>query len=824
MLRRPAFFSDRRDGAGAARRRGGVGLGLLVALMLLGSLPSPVSAASFVDTKFQEELYASGLYWPTAMAFAPDGRLFVTEQIGRLRIIKNLNGTPTLLPTPFLTVPVDTTAERGLLGVAFDPNFQTNNYVYVYYTAKTPTIHNRVSRFTAAGDVALAGSETVLLDMPTLSASHHNGGAMHFGPDGKLYIAVGENKVSTSAQSLGTLLGKVLRLNPDGSIPADNPFYHTTTGINRAIWAYGLRNPFRFSIQPGTGRIFINDVGENQWEEINEGVAGANYGWPVVQGPTTNSAYRSPLYAYGHGRSDTLGCAITGGVFYNPPVAQFPAEYAGDYFFTDFCSGWIRRYDLASKTATIFARGLIYPVDLTVGTDGSLYYLARGSGTTTGVVHRIRYTGVHAPTIATHPDDEQVSDGQTATFSVVATGTPPLRYQWERDNGTGFVPIPGANGAGYSLTATAADNGARFRCIVSNNAGSTASNPATLSVLVGSPPVATIIEPAAGTFYTAGTAITLRGAGSDAEDGVLTDPAAFTWWIDFHHGTGAAAHTHPALPETTGTTIAYTIPDNNETATDVFYRLYLRVRDSDGQTHTTFRDLLPRTTRLTFQTDPPGLKVQLDGLAETTPLVVDSVVGVVRTLDVASPQTLGGVNYEFVNWSDGGAAYHTIVTPADATTYTATFREGASTIGTGAGLRGNYYNNANFTGTLVTRLDPTINFDWGNGAPVAGIAGDTFSVRWTGKVQAQFSEDYTFSIVSDDGVRLWVNGVLLIDAWQAHAVREDVARQPISLVAGEKYDIVVEYYDNWSRATVKLSWQSASTPKQIVPQSQLYAP
>lgn len=824
MLRRPAFFGYRRDGARAARRRGGVGLGLLVALLLLGSLPSPVSAASFVDTRFQEELYASGLYWPTAMAFAPDGRLFVTEQIGRLRIIKNINGTPVLLPTPFLTVPVETTAERGLLGVAFDPNFQTNNYVYVYYTAKTPTIHNRVSRFTAAGDVALAGSETVLLDLPTLSASHHNGGAMHFGPDGKLYIAVGDNKVSTSAQSLGTLLGKVLRLNPDGSIPVDNPFYHTTTGVNRAIWAYGLRNPFRFSIQPGTGRIFINDVGENKWEEINEGVAGANYGWPVTEGPTTNGAYRSPLYAYAHGRSDTLGCAITGGVFYNPPVAQFPPEYVGDYFFADFCSGWIRRYDLASKTAAIFARGLIYPVDLTVGTDGSLYYLARGNGTTTGVVYRIRYTGAHAPTIAAHPDDEQVSDGQTAIFSVVATGTPPLRYQWERDNGAGFAPIPGANGSSYSLTATAADNGARFRCIVANNAGSTASNPATLSVLVGSPPVATIIEPAAGTFYTAGTTITLRGAGSDAEDGALTDPAAFTWWIDFHHGTGAAAHTHPALPETSGTTIAYTIPNNNETDADVFYRVYLRVRDSDGQTHTTFRDILPRTTRLTFQTDPPGLKVRLDGLVKTTPLAVDSVVGVVRTLDVASPQTLGGVNYEFVNWSDGGAAYHTIITPADATTYTTVFREGASTIGTGAGLRGDYYNNANFTGTMVTRLDPTINFEWGNGAPVAGIAGDTFSVRWTGKVQAQFSEDYTFSIVSDDGVRLWVNGVLLIDAWQSHAMREDVARQTISLVAGEKYDIVVEYYDNWSRAVVKLSWQSASTPKQIVPQSQLYAP
>src|SRR6185503_12450835 len=132
-----------------------------------------------------------------------------------------------LLPTPFLTVTVNSSGERGLLGVAFDPQFASNGFVYVYYTATTPAIHNRVSRFTASGDVALAGSEVVLLDLNNLSsATNHNGGAMHFGPDGKLYVAVGENANSANSQTLSNLLGKILRLNADGTIPTDNPFFN----------------------------------------------------------------------------------------------------------------------------------------------------------------------------------------------------------------------------------------------------------------------------------------------------------------------------------------------------------------------------------------------------------------------------------------------------------------------------------------------------------------------------------------------------------------------------------------------------------------------
>ena len=349
---------------------------------------SSASATTTVASQgFTTNLVTSGLNAPTAMAFAPDGRLFVAEQGGRLRVIKN----GALLPTEFLSVTTTSSGERGLLGVAFDPNFASNQFVYVYYTATSPTIHNRVSRFIANGDVAVPGSETVILELNQLSgATNHNGGAIHFGLDGKLYIGVGENANGANAQTLSNLLGKMLRINPDGSIPPDNPFFATAAGDNRAIWALGLRNPFTFAIEPATGRIFINDVGENSQEEINDGIVGSNYGWPATEGATTNPNFRSPLFAYGHGTGPTTGCAIAGGAFYRSTAPLFPADFVGDYFFADLCSGWVRRFDPASGVVTGFASGFSAPVDLQVGADGGLYVLSRG----VGAVHVIRFGNI----------------------------------------------------------------------------------------------------------------------------------------------------------------------------------------------------------------------------------------------------------------------------------------------------------------------------------------------------------------------------------------------------------------------------------------------
>jgi glucose/arabinose dehydrogenase len=367
------------------------------------------------------ETQINGLSNPTAMAIHPDGRIFVCEQTGALRVIKN----GALLPTPFTTVTVNSSGERGLLGITFDPNYVSNRFIYVYYTATTPTIHNRVSRFTADianEDIAQVGSEVALLDLETLGATNHDGGAIHFGPDGKLYIAVGENAVPANAQSLSNRLGKMLRINSDGTIPADNPtsfpnIVGSPTGNNRAIWAVGLRNPFTFSFQPGTGRMHINDVGQNTWEEVDLGIAGANYGWPTCEGTCGTAGMTNPIYQYSS--ADAVNCAITGGAFYNPTTATFPAQYIGKYFFADFCGGWLKTLDPLSPpaigTAPDFATGINAPVDIQVANDGSLYYLARGSNS----VFRIQYLGGQTLSV----NDVSISEGNsgtsTATFTVL---------------------------------------------------------------------------------------------------------------------------------------------------------------------------------------------------------------------------------------------------------------------------------------------------------------------------------------------------------------------------------------------------------------------
>lgn len=348
--------------------------------VLATSVPGAAAVAATLPPGFVETRIVTGLSSPTAMALAPDGRFFVCEQGGSLRVIKN----GALLTTPFVALTVDSAGERGLLGVALDPGFASNQHVYVYHTVSTSPRHNRVSRFTASGDVAQPGSEIVVLELDDLSsATNHNGGAIHFGPDGKLYVAVGDNASAADAQSLSTRHGKLLRINPDGSIPTDNPFYTQAIGANRAIWALGLRNPFTFTFQRGAARMFINDVGGVLWEEINDGIAGANYGWPTSEGPpppTPNPAFTYPLHAYGHGSGPTVGCAITGGAFYNPASVGFPAESVGKYYFADVCSGWIRRFDPDTGLSIGFAAGILQPVDLLVSSAGDLYYLARGFG------------------------------------------------------------------------------------------------------------------------------------------------------------------------------------------------------------------------------------------------------------------------------------------------------------------------------------------------------------------------------------------------------------------------------------------------------------
>lgn len=341
-----------------------------------GGVPLP---AGFTATTLTGTLTAS-----TTMDVAPDGRIFVCEQGGTINIFEN----GAMLAAPFATLPTVANGERGLVGITFDPAFAANGYLYVYYTASTPAFHNRISRLTAdraAPDQMLPGSEVALVDLPDLVSTDHNGGALHFGPDGKLYVAVGNNVVNSNSQSLATPLGKVLRYNSDGSIPADNPFVAVTTGGNQAIWAYGVRNMFNFAFQPGTGLMLLDHVGENTWECVIPGLPGANYGWPNTEGPTTAGGITPPLFAYGHSDGVPAGQPVSTGTFlkgtailgaaFDPPGAPWPAAYQGSYYFSDLSGGWIARMSLASGTVSTFMNGLGSMRGLAFGNDGALYVL-----------------------------------------------------------------------------------------------------------------------------------------------------------------------------------------------------------------------------------------------------------------------------------------------------------------------------------------------------------------------------------------------------------------------------------------------------------------
>lgn len=323
---------------------------------------------------FQVRTIATGLTGCTALETTSDGRILLCEQTGSLRVVKDGR----LLPTPFVELPVDTHWERGLIGVTVDPDFPRTPYVYVCYVAKEPFPHHRISRFTAEGNVAKPGSEQILLtgdDQRTLGGkvpAGHQGGALHFGRDGKLYIAIGEQTAETPAQKLDTFQGKILRINADGTIPTDNPFWGKAEGKYQAIWALGLRNPFTFAVRPGTGELWINDVG-GKFEEINRGVAGANYGWPTVEhGASDDARFRGSVYSYPQ-------ASIAGGDFCGT-LSTWPAAWRGRYFFADFVRGWIKAIDPEHpEDVESFASGLSRPVDLRFSREGKLYVLLRNA-------------------------------------------------------------------------------------------------------------------------------------------------------------------------------------------------------------------------------------------------------------------------------------------------------------------------------------------------------------------------------------------------------------------------------------------------------------
>ena len=401
-------------------------LGILAALALVATFDGVATTsaqAATVPPGYVEQTIG-GLSSPTAMTFADDGTLFIAEQGGDLRVARR----GVLADQPFVHVSTDSSGERGLLGVALAPGFPGNNRLYIYYTVPGSPAHNRVSWFAADGDVA-GGGEHVIIDLPNLGPTNHNGGALHFGNDGQLYIGVGENATGSNAQSLATPLGKLLRVTPDGAPSDGNPFADGPDGNDDRIWAYGLRNPFTFAVRPSDGHIFIDDVGQNTWEEIDDGIAGANYGWPQTEGPTTATGITGPIYSYNH---DDGSCAIAGGTFFESNALG--PSYTGRYFFSDLCSGWIKAFSPSDGSVIDLASGVGNPVDLRTGPDGALWYLAHGDG----VVGRITIDNNRPRTFFLR--NSPSTGPASSTFTFGSQRDVPLFCDWD-GNGTDTVGV-----------------------------------------------------------------------------------------------------------------------------------------------------------------------------------------------------------------------------------------------------------------------------------------------------------------------------------------------------------------------------------------------
>ncbi len=392
---------------------------VIVSALFFGASTS-VHAADPAALHLSVQLVTNGFSSPVYVTNAGDARLFVVEQAGKIRIIKN----GALLPTPFLNITgaVLSGGERGLLSVAFHPQYATNGLFFVFHTiAGGDNVIERY-RVTANPDLADANSGTHVLTIPHAINNNHNGGLLAFGPDGYLYLGTGDGggggDPAGNGQNTASLSGKILRIDVNGgspyAIPASNPFANDMTGKKKEIWAYGLRNPWRYAFDPPSGSLYIADVGQGNWEEVNvvpATAAGINYGWNVTEGahcypPGTTTCDTAgitlPVAEYDH----SLGCSITGGFVYRG--AAYP-RLVGLYLFADYCSGRIwaldqpnvgtwRRTELldTSHAITSFGTDRNGELYLTDGSEGGVYRIVvasvplpvsrTGSGNLTGPV------------------------------------------------------------------------------------------------------------------------------------------------------------------------------------------------------------------------------------------------------------------------------------------------------------------------------------------------------------------------------------------------------------------------------------------------------
>jgi glucose/arabinose dehydrogenase/chitodextrinase len=729
---------------------------------------------------FQTSLIiGSGLTNPTGFDIAPDGRVFVLQQSGAVRIYKNGQ----LLATPFATLPTTQAGgDLGLLGIAFDPNFNTNHYVYFYYTSDES--HNTLARFDATGDTA-SGGPFILYQSLDITQQFHAGGTVEFGPDGKIYLSIGDNQYPPNGQDLSTSNGKILRLNPDGSIPSDNPFVGQADKLPE-IWAYGVRNPFRFQFDSVSGRLYVGDVGQDSWEEVNLVTRGANYGWPICEGTCGVSGMTNPTYTYSH---SGLSSSITGGLVYRGQL--FPAAYQGSYFFGDYARGFMKMLTLDangnSTGVSDFDSNVGSIVDIKQALDGTVYYLTIFPAR----LYQITYaTGNHVPAAVASADITNGSEPLTVHFSSAGSVDPDgtqLTYLWDLGDGTTSTeanPTKVYNNRGtYNVKLTVSDG------VYQVQSG-------TITIKAGIPPTVTIASPVDHSTYRAGDTIHYSASATDWNGQSLPD-SAFKIDFLFHHHT----HTHPFLVINGQHAGQFQIPVTGETSSDVWYEMKATATDSNGLFSTTSLEIFPVKVNVTLATNPPNLQILLDSLLTSSPSTIESVVGFQHEVSVPAMQLLNGSYYQFDSWSDGGSHKHFMTTPETNSTITANLRSTPPFTAT-------YFNNINLSGSpVLSRSEGMIDHNFGSGSPDPSINNDNFSARYI--KQHHFNTgSYKFETVSDDGVRLYIDNNLVIDRWIDQSSTPYSAT--VNLTEGD-HEIKLEYYEHGGGAAIKLDWNPTAT-------------
>ncbi|HQW85664.1 MAG TPA: PQQ-dependent sugar dehydrogenase [Flavobacteriales bacterium] len=445
----------------------------LAGSLVLFTLFAVRNVAEAQPPDFSVTTVASGINAPTAAAFLPDGRLLVAQKDGHIRISTTPVDQAPVTLTNYMVLPVDNSAEHGLVGLWISPYFATDSAVFVYRS--TGAQRNRLSTFKHLGASALPSSETLIWETPVYTGCCHTGGAFAFLPDTTILLAVGDDYTPANAQDMTSAFGKLHRFRWDGSAPDDNPFADGTpgplnaNGVLKTIYCSGLRNPFRGHLDPETGRFLIGTVGANNhalaWEDVHLAAPGANFGWPLCgelgrlpDGTCDDPAFTDPLITYPH---LGLGAAITGGATYRG--TNYPGIWNGRYFYGDFIRGWVKWAQLDALGAVVaegtFMDTTIYGgtqanfcTQLLTGPGGDLFYLSYYDlPAFTGSVKRVSYVPGSGPQCVSAEADPTLGVGPQLTVAFNAQAVDPLggtlSYTWSWSDGT-----PDENGSAVQHT------------------------------------------------------------------------------------------------------------------------------------------------------------------------------------------------------------------------------------------------------------------------------------------------------------------------------------------------------------------------------------